>query len=141
MLGREKFQGGFKHGELYAAAGETYLGGQPAAINSSGELVLCKSTTVAKFLGIFANDYSVDGVTALAKAQATYYGGGGVFRLQANAAGSYPYDTSKTYTPGEYLNIDSNGKWTNVATGSQPYYGKVLAVGSTYLDVQIFDQP
>lgn len=141
MLGREKFQGGFKNGELYAAANETYLGGQPAAINSSGQLVLCKSTNVDGYVGIFANDNVTDGVTATVAAKATYYTGPGMFRLQVDADGNYPYDDSKTYTPGEALNVNSSGKWTNVATGSQPKYAKVLVVGATYLDVQLFDQP
>lgn len=136
MLGRHKFQGGIKNGELYVSAGETYIGGSPAAINTSGELALCKASTAADYVGVFANSNTVDGVTAAAKAKGTYYAGLNVLTLEAESDGTYPYDTVQTWNEGDQLNIDSNGKWTNQATGSQTYYGTVIEAASTYLIVQ-----
>ena len=140
MLGRQKFQGGFKNGELYALANETYFGGQPASMSSGGDLVLCTTSNVTGYVGIFANDSAVDGVTATARAQATYYGGGGIFTLQANSDGNFPYNDALTYVPQELLYVGASLGWTNVDPGSAQARAKVLSVSTNSITIQLFDQ-
>ena len=132
MLGKYKHQAGIKNGELYAAAGTTYIGGQPAAINASGDLVLCTSGNVAGYVGVFANNNVVDGVTASVRAKASRYQGCNDLTLERelNAAGSwvYPFDESQTWNPGDALYISASGYWTNQTVSGQASFGTVIAV-------------
>lgn len=137
MLNREK-QFTNRNGEFYAAAGETYYGGSPLGINTSGELILCLSGAADKYVGIAANNNTDDGVTASVKNKATFYFGPGIFTLQVEEDGtSYPFDSTKTFNEGDQLYIDANGKWTNVAQGSQSSYGNVMGVGTNTITIQL----
>jgi len=137
MLGRKKFQGGFKNGELYAKAAEEYVGGHPATIDSNGLLVLATSGEADIYVGIFANSATEDGVTTSANAQATYYSTPAILTLKQENTGSlHPYNTALTYNTGDKLYIGADGRWTNVQPGSNAHAGVVIGVGSNYIEVQ-----
>lgn len=143
-LNRQKTQD-MRNGELYVAANTTYIGGQPCAINSSGDLTLCTSGNVASYAGVFANNNTTDGVTATVRAKGTRYFGNSILIMERElVSGSYvyPFDSAQTWNPGDALYIDANGKWTNQVVSGQDSFGTVLAVTgsgpSTAIEVQFY---
>ena len=163
-IDRIKFTG-IKEGDYAVEAGESYVGGSPAAININGHLVKAKYGTLAasktdstavSYVGVFVNTSGVDGVQIESKA--TYYAGPTFVTftkllLSANNANKnafggagvadddYPYDHALTFAPKDLLFIDTNGKWTNVNPASTPCFGVVLAVGTNFITVQLYGGP
>lgn len=130
-LNRFKWQAGIHDGEKYAAAGTTYIGGQPCAYNSSGDLVLCTSGNVAAYCGVFTNNNTVDGVTATTRAQASKFSGHNNLTIERELVSevqTYPFDENQTYSPGDPLYINNDGKWTNQVVSGQNSFGVVEAV-------------
>lgn len=87
-----------------------YSGGMPCLVNSDGEIARAYSDT--GYIGIYANgsagqdaDVSGDPVT--------FYTGNGIFTLEKAAAeAAYPFDETRSYTPGDNVGIVA-GKWSN----------------------------
>jgi len=143
-LNRQKQQD-MRNGELYVAANTTYIGGQPCAINSSGDLTLCTSGNVASYAGVFANNNTVDGVDATTRAKGARYFGNNILTLEAedvNGTTMYPFDENQTWNPGAALYIGNTAKWTNQTVSGQSSFGTVLAVTgsgpSTAIEVQFY---
>ena len=145
-----------KNGEFPVNTASTgtdkYYGGSPLAINTSGQLELCKSGS--NFIGIAAKSSYEDMEMTGARGVGTFYSGPGLFRMTTFSASAwtshqtptalsnegYPYLTTDNWDEGDDLFIDSDGKWTNSNPGAQTTYGKVIAVGDSnaYLDVLLF---
>ena len=146
----------YKNGELTVSTAATgtdaYVGGSPLAVNTSGELELCKSG--ANFVGIAARSSYEDMQMTGARGVGTYYGVPCLLRLgtfsatkwsshqtpTAFSGEGYPYLTTDNWVAGDPLYIDSDGKWTRSNPGSQSSFGIVREVGTsnTYLDVQFY---
>lgn len=153
----------FRLGEFASKEDEVYYGGSPLAINSSGEIVLAKSTQIAasngdstktSFIGI---SWTTSENNELTKSRiSTVLAGPCLVTLckltlnsLTNPSGTpgvvgddYPYVTTDSWQPGDEVFINTAGKFTNTASAAaDPYYGFVRAVGSDWLEVWFYGTP
>jgi hypothetical protein len=144
MLDRSKMIGGFRNGEYSALSGQTYYGGSPAKIDTSGYLELCTSDVsgTSAFVGIFANSSLNDwgnrstATTQLATVYTLPFAAVLTTGTKDTYADAYPYDTTLTWHAADNVYVGSDGKWTNVIPAANAICrGKVMAVTATSITV------
>lgn len=137
-LNRDK-QFVFKNGEFAIATGADFNAGGPLMVSGSGtELGYAKEcSNDDAYIGL-ALQSSEDADT---NGKIAFYAGTGLFTLEADTisgSAEYPYDNSKTYTPGDPICVNTTlKKWTNdtASFSSNKKRGTVIAVGSASLTV------
>lgn len=142
-------------GTLVPKTDETYEGGQPAVINSSGNLEVATPTVIATHIfledsAFVASHRGGSGNTSVAGIQSMrvrFYSGtkkrGGKDDADSDAA---PFETTDGWASGggDKLFISANGKWTLTKYGTTVpqnfFYGKTRSYDSTngVLEVDMF---
>ena len=142
-MGMEWMGGGDRIGDialdLTDIASNPYFGGQPLQIGANG-LKLAKAATHQSLVGLAVNSSSEDvqngmGSIVIGVAYVRLMNASDAVDNTNNigtAVEGAPYDTTKTYTPGDKLYIDVTGLWTNVvAAGTEK---GIVTKGNTLTD-------
>jgi len=141
-MGMDIFFLSFKDGEIPVqpnivaggtGANSPYFGGQPAAINSSGQAILALGATPA-YLGMFKNDSFTDlqnGNAAIVHGASKVVFMNGSIETENVVNGvtveGAPYDTTQTYAAANYLYVNNaTGLWTNQSGGNGTAKGIVV---------------
>lgn len=129
-MGMEWLNGGMRIGELPLdltdVATNPYFGGQPAQIGAAG-LKLAKANDDQSFVGCFLNSSFEDSqngnATIITGVSYVRFVNGSISQDSPTPSGATvegaPYDTALTFSIGDKLYIDANGKWTNVANAGR----------------------
>lgn len=135
---------------------DAYVGGQPARL-SGGRVNLCKSATLAQYIGILKNDSGddlsqgpqVDDALMTGDKDCSVIIGANKVKLSPsliNGVSTPPFAYPPTgggsvWADTDLMYIDTNGKWDNApATGGDPKFGRVVQAPASATDDLIFLQ-